>query len=72
MDRSLGNKAVAASLRSAGERVELHDAHFPKDAKDEEWLTAAGENGWIVLTKDKGIRYRRTEVHARRAFAPSF
>jgi hypothetical protein len=38
---------------------------------DETWLTDAGRNGWIVLTKDDAIRRRpnerdaMTEAHAR-------
>lgn len=58
IDRSLGNIEIAAALRQAGEIAEIHDDHFPIDAKDEEWLQSVGELGWIVLTKDKKIRYR--------------
>jgi hypothetical protein len=31
--------------------VEIHDDHFPSDAKDEVWLAEVGIRGWIVLTK---------------------
>jgi hypothetical protein len=31
---------------------------------DEKWLRFAGENGFIVLTRDKGIRKRALEVDA--------
>lgn len=41
--------------------MHVHDDHFPPAAKDEEWLTHAGRNGWIVLTKDHRIRYRNLE-----------
>ena len=39
----------------------MHDDHFPQNAPDEVWLKAAGENGWIVLTKDKNIRFHTRE-----------
>jgi hypothetical protein len=53
-------------LRDVGATVEIHDDHFPPDAKDEVWLTEVGRRGWVVLTKDDRIRYRLTE---RTAFA---
>ena len=64
LDRSLGKFKVAAALRSAGAIVEVHDDHFPQDAPDEEWLRVAGENGWVVVTKDKNIRFHTREKEA--------
>jgi hypothetical protein len=29
---------------------------------DREWLRIVGEKGWVVLTKDSGIRNRRNEM----------
>ena len=58
IDRSLGRKIVADALRQAGAEVHVHGDHFPPDARDEEWLRVVGQRGWIVLTKDKMIRYR--------------
>src|SRR6266446_8841705 len=66
IDRSRGRKIVAQALRDVGAIVEIHDDHFPPDAKDEVWLTEVGRRGWVVLTKDDRIRYRITE---RTAFA---
>ena len=57
---------MCSALREIGETVEIHDDHFPPDAKDEVWLTEVGRRGWVVLTKDDRIRYRITE---RPAFA---
>jgi hypothetical protein len=37
---------------------------FAQDTPDEEWLTRAGQEGWVVLTKDKLIRKRPIERHA--------
>lgn len=55
VDRSLGRHTVVDALRRAGEQVEALDDHFPQDAADVEWLSAAGRRGWIVLTKDLAI-----------------
>jgi hypothetical protein len=35
--------------------------HFPKGTDDSVWLSLAGSKGWVVLTRDKRIRYRRLE-----------
>lgn len=64
LDRSLGKQKIAAALRAAGARVEIHDDHFRPDARDTEWLRAVGEHGWVVLTKDQRIRYREIERRA--------
>ena len=67
IDRSLGRKVISSALREAGEQVRIHDDFFQQDATDEAWLTEAGKNGWVVLTKDKHIRYRANEIRALRA-----
>lgn len=41
-----------------------HDSVFAQDTRDEVWLTRAGQEGWIVLTKDKLIRKRSIERKA--------
>lgn len=64
VDRALGKKAVPDALRAAGEQVEVHADHFPEAAPDADWLRVVGERGWIVLSKDKRIRYRRNETDA--------
>jgi hypothetical protein len=56
VDRSLGKRVVAQSLRSANPRVEVHDDHFSQDATDVDWLTTVGQRGWVVLSKDEYIR----------------
>jgi predicted nuclease of predicted toxin-antitoxin system len=64
LDRSLGKQIIATSLRGAGCQVEVHDDHFSPDARDEEWLAQVGSKGWVVLTKDKRIKYRALELAA--------
>ncbi len=55
---------VAERLRSAGAHVEVHDDHFPSAARDQDWLSTAGERGWVVLTKDRRIQQRTPELVA--------
>src|SRR3990172_737151 len=64
LDRSLGKKTIADALRQAGAEVRVHDDCFPPDARDEDWLREVGQKGWIVLTKDRHIRYRAPELAA--------
>lgn len=64
LDRSLGKIRIAAALRQAGAIVHIHDDYFPPNAKDEDWLSRVGRNGWMVLTKDHRIRYRNIERKA--------
>jgi predicted nuclease of predicted toxin-antitoxin system len=64
---------MAGLLRVAGLKVEIHDDHFAQNALDPEWLTAAGKNNWIVVTRDERIRYRAAEKQAiRRAKVRAF
>jgi predicted nuclease of predicted toxin-antitoxin system len=61
LDRNLGKKTIAAALHQAGATVQVHDDHFPPNARDEEWLSEVGRRGWVILTKDTRIRYREIE-----------
>src|SRR6266511_4327650 len=63
IDRSLGHIA-GQMLRDAGAKVEFHDDHFAQDATDADWLPEVGAKGWVVLTKDKRIRFRALEREA--------
>jgi hypothetical protein len=55
---------VPDALRSAGEEVKVHDDCFPPGTQDHVWLRTVGESGWVILTKDSRIRYRRNEMEA--------
>lgn len=61
LDESLDSDTVASALVSAGAQVERATRNFPKGTPDEIWLEAAGKHQWIVLTRDKRIRYRQLE-----------
>ena len=67
LDESLDSLSVVSALRNAGANVVRHTERFPRGAADEVWLTEAGRNGWIVLTRDKRIRYRKLERDALQA-----
>lgn len=65
-DRSLG-KASATRLRDRGWIVHLIAEFYEDDAADiadEEWIAEGCSRGWILLTKDKKIRYRSHELGA--------
>jgi hypothetical protein len=61
LDESLDSDSISAALSEAGATVERLTRHFPKGTADERWLTLAGSKAWVVLTRDKRIRYRRLE-----------
>src|SRR5438045_7322343 len=64
---------MAGILRRANLKVEVHDEHLAQDASDPEWLAFAGQNNWIVITRDERIRYRVAEKQAiRRAKVRAF
>jgi hypothetical protein len=65
-DRSLG-KASAARLREHGWTIHLIADFYHNDATripDEEWIAEGCSRGWLLLTKDKRIRYREHELSA--------
>ena len=64
LDRSLGKELIANALRVAKVDVQVHDAHFPSNAKYEDWLDEVGKRGWIVLTKDRRFDKRVLEITA--------
>ena len=41
-----------------------HGTRFKAGELDEIWLPTVSREGWIILTKDKGIRYNSLEVTA--------
>jgi len=41
-----------------------HGDHFKPGEIDAVWLPYVCSEGWIILTKDKGIRYNQLEVKA--------
>lgn len=76
VDRCLGMVIVPQALRNAGLVVHTERDVFGEvleGVPDEQWLRRAGEEQWVVLTKDDRIRYRQAELavlasHRVRAF----
>jgi predicted nuclease of predicted toxin-antitoxin system len=64
VDESLSQVFLPEALRQRGFTVYRVTDKFERGVTDPEWLPVAGENGWIVLTKDKAIRKRPNEMTA--------
>jgi hypothetical protein len=67
LDQCIYSKLLVDRMRAAGARVEHAGGAFPFGTPDEVYLTGCGENGWLVLTRDKRIRHRTLEKQALRA-----
>jgi len=47
---------------------ERHLQHFQPGTEDSVWLPFVGQKGWILLTKDKRIRFNQLEKTAVRRY----
>jgi PIN like domain len=67
VDRSLG-KSIVGALRVQGlivhSMADVYGEEVAQRLADEVWLRDAGQNDWIVLTKDDAIRRRPAERDA--------
>ncbi len=52
------------ALVQNGIHHERHGMHFSPGTEDSVWLPFVGEKGWILLTKDKRIRFNDLEKQA--------
>jgi hypothetical protein len=69
IDRNAWSNALHLALNNAGIPHEAHRWHFAEqdqkaEIDDSEWLRAVAERGWVVVTRDKNIRYRVNELSA--------
>ncbi|MEK6712177.1 MAG: hypothetical protein AABZ64_16540 [Nitrospinota bacterium] len=64
IDHSLGRIAVPEALRHHGREVKVLSELFPESCEDAVWLQEVGRRGWIVFTKDKGIKNRSIYIQA--------
>ncbi|HEV2891598.1 MAG TPA: hypothetical protein VGX28_14590 [Frankiaceae bacterium] len=73
VDRSLGAVVVPRLLREVGVDLQTMRERYgedrAQDVPDVEWLADVGEEGLVVLMKDKRIRTRPAEHAAVRRFA---
>jgi hypothetical protein len=63
IDRSVP-KPVAEALQKVRSDVLWLEDRFRHDVKDPEWLSIAGDNGWLVILRDKKVRSRPGERRA--------
>lgn len=64
IDRCAWSKKLGEALDLAKIPYVTHHSLFAPDAADENWLTAVKDNGWVILTRDKNIRYKANEHRA--------
>jgi hypothetical protein len=64
IDESIASKILIQALRNAGEIVQCVGEVLPKGITDDVWLRMCGEKGWVALTRDRKIRYRKIEKEA--------
>jgi len=62
LDENLHNcKPILDVLVQQSIGHERHGDHFAPGTEDAVWLPFVGQNGWILLTKDKRIRFNQLE-----------
>ena len=61
IDESIYSKVLIQKLLDIGVQIEHVGVAVPFGSPDEDWLRLCGENGWLVLTRDQRIRYRKLE-----------
>ncbi len=64
IDRCAWSGALGHALESAGIGFVAHHHLFRHDTPDDEWLAAAADSAWLVVTRDQRIRYRANDLAA--------
>ncbi len=66
VDRCLGTNVVPGALRAQSIQVRTYVELYPNDPEvpDHVWIPEVSARGWIILTKDKRIRYSPVEIGA--------
>ncbi len=57
IDRCAWSAALGGALAQAGIPFVAHREHVTHDTPDEEWLAAAADKGWLVVTRDQRMLY---------------
>ncbi len=63
IDRSIP-RGVARALQNVRDDVLWLEDKYAHNTKDPVWLPDAGTEGWLVISRDKGIRYKPAEIQA--------
>lgn len=64
IDRCAWSGRLGDALAQASIPFVAHRDRFVGDAPDAEWLAAAADQGWLVVTRDQRIRYKANEQAA--------
>lgn len=64
VDRCAWSGKLGEALEAAAIPYIPHHRYFAPDTPDDVWLSAVKQNGWLILTRDKRIRYRVNEIRA--------
>ncbi|HLG30841.1 MAG TPA: DUF5615 family PIN-like protein [Candidatus Brocadiales bacterium] len=64
VDENLGIDLVNGLRLLGRKNIEHLEETFPKGTEDEIWLNYIGERGYVLITKDKGIRKNPKEKQA--------
>lgn len=57
LDNDSSSKSIIKTLKNEGLRIVCLKDRFKADADDEEWLPEIGVRGWVLLSRNKRIRY---------------
>jgi PIN domain-containing protein len=63
LDNNLSKHLAHAMAGFQEDVVHLQD-RFSEAARDEEWLSAIGKDGWTLITRDDHIRWKPAELAA--------
>ena len=63
LDRSIP-RSVSDALKAVRNDVAWLEDLFPPDTPDTIWLARAGDERWVVVSRDKRLRRRVAEIHA--------
>jgi hypothetical protein len=64
LDESIYSRVLVDAMAGAGARVKTPAEVAGFGAADEQWLSAVGKPGWIVLMRDQRVRFRHLEIGA--------
>lgn len=51
-------------LTALGMNVEVHRNHFHQDTDDHDWIPVCAQNGWVIISGDKGLEKAALNVRA--------
>ncbi|TET32920.1 MAG: hypothetical protein E3J72_18500 [Planctomycetota bacterium] len=63
VDQNIGER-FAKGMKSFGEEVEYLGDHYPLNISDKDLLADIGEKGWVLISREKEIRYKPAEKAA--------